>query len=394
MVTLATRSSLIGTVDIKLRHQIQKEEQYWGKILKRILATVKLLSKQGLTFRGSDENLENRYRGNYLSCLVYLAEFDDFLAEHLRRYGNQGKGSTSYLSHHICDEFILLMKDKLLDTFTAEIKTAKYFLIIIDSTPDISHCDQLTFVIRYVHKGQIVERFMGFLKIERHTAEYLQEIVLNNLKQLGLDIKNCRGQSYDNAANMTGKFNGLQAKIRTLSPTAVYILCTNHSLNLVLNFACETCFQAVDYFNLVQNIYTFFSSLTHRWQKFKKNCSSVPKRLNDTRWSARHDAVHALNKNYKFIQNILTNLAQDEHEKPLTRSEALSLSKKMETFKTMFLTIIWSKLLERVNATSKILERPTLNLISAVQLLESLVINESLLMSLEKNSMSCNVRPS
>lgn len=45
VVTLATRSSLIGTVDIKLRHQIQKEEQYWGKILKRILATVKLLSK-------------------------------------------------------------------------------------------------------------------------------------------------------------------------------------------------------------------------------------------------------------------------------------------------------------------------------------------------------------
>lgn len=124
---------------------------------------------------------------------------------------------------------------------------------------------------------------MGFLKIEKHTAEYLQEIVLNNLKQLGLDIENCRGQSYDNAVNMSGKYNGLQARIRTLSPTAVYVPSTNHSLNLVLNFACEVCSQAVDYFNLVQNIYTFFSSSTHRWQKLKENCSPVPKRLSDTR---------------------------------------------------------------------------------------------------------------
>lgn len=45
----------------------------------------------------------------------------------------------------------------------------------------------------------------------------------------------------------------------------------------------------------------------------------------------------------------------------------------MNIFETMFLTIIWSKLLERINATSKTLESPTLNLISGVQLLESIV---------------------
>jgi len=64
------------------------------------------------------------------------------------------------------------MKDKLLDTFTDEIKAAKYFSIIIDSTPNISHCDQLTFVLRYVHKEQIVEKFMRFLNIKKF-AEYL-----------------------------------------------------------------------------------------------------------------------------------------------------------------------------------------------------------------------------
>ena len=40
----------------------------------------------------------------------------------------------------------------------------------------------------------------------------------------------------------------------------------------------------------------------------------------------------------------------------------------------MFLTVIWSKLLERVNAVSTTLESPSLNLTSGVQLLETLVI--------------------
>ena len=97
------------------------------------------------------------------------------------------------------------MRDKLLSTFTAEIKSAKYFSLIVDSAPDISHCDQLSFILRHVHNGKIVEKFMGFIKIDNHTADYLQELVLNNLKQLSLDIENCGGRSYDNAANMFGK---------------------------------------------------------------------------------------------------------------------------------------------------------------------------------------------
>jgi len=59
-----------------------------------------------------------------------------------------------------------------------------------------------------------------------------------------------------------------------------------------------------------------------------------------TRYNAVHLLHHILNKNYKSIQNILMNFAQDENEKPIIRSKALSLSKKMKIFETMFLIII------------------------------------------------------
>ena len=95
----------------------------------------------------------------------------------------------------------------------------------------------------------------------------------------------------------------------------------------------------------------------------------MAKKRCNTRWSARHDSIHALNQNYKSILNLLLNFVHDKNEKPLTRTEALSLSKKLQRFETRFLTVIWSKLLERVNAVSKTLESPSLNLTSGVQLL-------------------------
>jgi len=40
--------------------------------------------------------------------------------------------------------------NRLRNSFADEAKTAKYFAIIVDSTPDVSHVDQLTIVLKYV----------------------------------------------------------------------------------------------------------------------------------------------------------------------------------------------------------------------------------------------------
>jgi hypothetical protein len=56
--------------------------------------------------------------------------------------------------------------------------------------------------LRFVDKkGDIKERFFGFLNIEKHDSEYLEQVVLELKKNISVDIAKCRGQSYDNAAN-------------------------------------------------------------------------------------------------------------------------------------------------------------------------------------------------
>lgn len=49
----------------------------------------------------------------------------------------------------------------------------------MDSTPDLSHVDQLTFIFSFVDPdGHVVERFLAFEPIESHTGQSLADCIL------------------------------------------------------------------------------------------------------------------------------------------------------------------------------------------------------------------------
>lgn len=191
------------------------------------------------------------------------------------------------------------MGEKTRNVIAAEIQNAKYFTVIVDLTPDLSHVDQLTFVFRFVSaEGKVVERFLGFEPIHSHTGISLAECVIKMVRDLGLDLSNCRGQSYDNASNMSGKYSGLQAHLKKENPLIHYTPCAGHSLNLVgVNSIDDCCEEVTSFFDLLQSLYTFCSASTHRWNRVFHNndihISLTLKSLCGTRWSCRADSTKA-----------------------------------------------------------------------------------------------------
>ncbi len=149
-----------------------------------------------------------------------------------------------------------------------------------------------------------------------------------------IDIADCRGQSYDNASNMSGKYNGMQAIIRQHCNLAVYVPCVAHSLNLVGQSSASSCQQAAGFFSFLQRLYSFFAASPHRWKVLTNQLSSkslpTVKRMSDTRWSARADATKALVKGYDEIYDALEEINNDEDEKPDAKDEAANLVSDME----------------------------------------------------------------
>ncbi|KAL3851950.1 hypothetical protein ACJMK2_015640 [Sinanodonta woodiana] len=92
-----------------------------------------------------------------------------------------------------------------------EVWFSGYFSLSVDSTPDLSHVDQVSVVLRYFIDGEPIELFLTVLELQSHTGEDMAKQVLQYLREVcNLNFSKCRGQSYDNAANMSGHYKGMQ----------------------------------------------------------------------------------------------------------------------------------------------------------------------------------------
>ncbi|CAH2105701.1 unnamed protein product [Euphydryas editha] len=93
----------------------------------------------------------------------------------------------SYLSPDIQNEFINVLSNHVKTKLFNEIKSAKYFGIMFDSTPDISHIDQnMSEVILYVkiqnRKVEDKEAFLGFFPLQGKKAADLNDEILDKLQ--------------------------------------------------------------------------------------------------------------------------------------------------------------------------------------------------------------------
>lgn len=375
LLLYSKRKNMKGCLDTKLMKQFSSEKMYWENILRRLISVIKFIASRGLAFRGENQNLGCTENGIYLGILELISEYDPFLKNHLQTYGNKGRGQTSYLSANICEELIEIMGKAVFKTIINEIKKAKYFSISVDSTPDVSRIDQLTFTVRYVTEEGPVERFLTFIPIEAHGSEYLANVVINFLNDNDICLTNCRGQSYDNAPNMSGEYTGLQTRIKEINKNAKYVPCTGHSMNLIGEQAAGCNLQVTSFFNLVQRLYTFFSASTHRWQKLVSSLSpnqKVLKSLSQTRWSARSDAINALYDGHSNILMSLDALSKDDSLLNEARLDALSLHDKLLKFDNIFFLIVWKSILTQVNLINLTVQKVEVDLSIVVSLLNSL----------------------
>ncbi|KAL2957615.1 hypothetical protein AAZX31_18G158900 [Glycine max] len=240
--------------------------------------------------------------------------------------------SAKLKSHEITNEHITnmnawidlemrLVKNKIIDKHDA-----KYYAIILDCTPDISHQESMSFVLRCVDISstpiQVNEYFLEFLKIDDTSGKGLFDAIIDELKIVGLDINDLRGQGYDNGSNMKGKHQGVQKRFLDINPRSFYIPCGCHSLNLVLCDMANSCPKATSFFGVLQCVYTLFSSSTKRWKILQNHIHNLThKSLSQTRWESRIESVKAIRFQIIQIRDALFELAE-ANDDPKIKSEA------------------------------------------------------------------------
>ncbi|KAL4089763.1 hypothetical protein QTP88_024734 [Uroleucon formosanum] len=281
------------TIDYALQNSIKNEKEKWFCILKVIVDGILFCAKNNLALRGSSDKIGEANCGIFLSLMEVISHYNPILLAHVKHITDSNKPTISYFSHKIQNEIICIMGQQVRQTIFEQIKKSKYFSILFDCTPDKSHQEQMSQIIRYVYisNGDMIkESFIDFICTNEKSGSGISNEILNTIRNNGLDIMDCRGQFYDNGANMAGSINSVQSHILRVNELATFLPCSAHSLNLVGVHAAEVSPMMITFFGLIQNIYLFFSGSTSRWELLMQTMKITLKSHCDTRWSTKKQA--------------------------------------------------------------------------------------------------------
>ncbi|KAL4083617.1 hypothetical protein QTP88_028933 [Uroleucon formosanum] len=315
--------------------------------MKMLVDIVLFLSCQGIGFRGHDETKDSLNQENFKELCKLLEKSNE-------EFGKKCNLKTNYTSHIIQDELINICADVVKD-----IEDVEVFGIMCDEARCYKQ-EQMALCVRYVKNLDVVERFLGFIDCSKNQdAESLYQYILWYLKKCKLSSKpQIVAQSYDGANVMSGKFNGLQNKIKSKYPYAIYTHCMAHKMNLIVLDICKYVKETRHVFNTLESLYIHFSHPSKNQKLIEiqtklgiKYTSMI--RLSDTRWNCRYRNIESVKASYKAIIQVLEEEIENEDdrgvneaiEKTATSGESKNIIQGMiMTFKNFRTTEYFSKL--------------------------------------------------
>lgn len=165
------------------------------------------------------------------------------------------------------------------------------------------------------------------------------------LKKLAIDIGDCRGQGYDNGANMSGKVKGVQAQLIKTNNLATFSPCASHTLKLAGVHAAGSSDEVSNFFGFINCLYKFVSASPERWAIYKESTGCSLHSLSDTPWGARIDAIKPLAKHLPNVIEALTSILSTCSLSNDAGAEAVGLRKYFMSFDAIVLLTIWLKVM-------------------------------------------------
>uniref|UniRef100_A0A3B4UR12 TTF-type domain-containing protein n=1 Tax=Seriola dumerili TaxID=41447 RepID=A0A3B4UR12_SERDU len=341
----------------------QKQMAEARTALMSILSSVQYLACQGLAIQGHVDT-ESNLRQLLNLRAQDIPELQSWLA------CNESK----WLSHDILNEMTELFAHDVLRTLIEEIKRAEFFSIIMDETADIAVKEQVSVCFRVVTEClEIEELFIGFYQTASTTGDALFDLFKDVLLRLSLPIKNCRGQCYDGASNMSGIRNGLQARVKEQEPRALYVHCMAHVMNLVVQDVAHNIAECRNFMSLIRELITLIQNSPKRlawFQDFQSADGPSLRPLRPTRWTVKAASLQSIASNYSALVEFLDNLSSED--KSDAGGKANGLLQHLQKFSTFFSLELMLMFFLRAETANRALQHSQLHSQKALQLIELL----------------------
>eukprot|EP00794_Sanderia_malayensis_P016611 gene16611-18300_t len=215
--------------------------------------------------------------------------------------------------------------------------------------------------------------------VGKYTSPPIQNEIISSISTYGLDSNLIRGQAMDGCSTMSGIRGGLQTLVREISPTALYVHCMAHRLNLVLVKAATNSVRVKSFFGVLESLCSFFVASPkqmvqlHKAQDNAGKNHETPKALSDTRWAARANAVQHTRDNFGIYVEALEELIENNQLDAHGLADARGLLDKVGKFEFFVMLLFWFDVLVFTKAATDKVHGPLLNIGLSCHLIQACI---------------------
>jgi len=358
----------------------RKEVAFNREIVSQLVEVTKFLGQHSLAFRGHRENWSSIIKGNFKDLLLLLSNHSPAISVHIANIKTHSRKTLSFISWDRQNLLINAVSQEIVSFIKSELNNARFFSISIDLTFDISRREQVSFIVRYVEdSGKINERLLAMKDSAETTGQALFSLFSKVMDSHNIDWKSYLiGQSYDGAASMQGKYNGLQTKVKELCPQATFVWCHAHRLDLIVVSSVGSCLAAMNLFGNLEKVFVFIScskkrnSLYREKQKilYPKARIRAIKKVETTRWMSQSYALATVLKTLDAILDTLDEIKNVEGQVDFkTGAECNGLIEYLQSFNFLLTANIFSKIFDYIEPMSRALQAHNIDIIMAMDML-------------------------
>ncbi|KAL5833527.1 hypothetical protein ACOSQ3_017201 [Xanthoceras sorbifolium] len=288
--------------------------------LKTSLETVKWLAMQGCVFRGHDESINSTNRGNFIEMIKLQARVNQEIAGIVLENAPQ---NAKYTSPRIQKKLLNILANKVRGKIREEVGDTK-ICILVDEAVDESNKEQMAIIFENI--------FFQVMSVNDTNSSTLKREICNVLARYNLSVENLRNQGYDGASNMRGEWNGLQVLFLKDCPSAYYIHCFAHRLQLALIAVARKVHDIWLFCSKLNSIVNFVNASFKRHSKLKSIRKDEVKdliTLGELETATRANQICTLQRPGATLSTLLENLINKGLNSNI-RGEAKALQSKSQ----------------------------------------------------------------
>ena len=257
------------------RHQDTNEHRQSIKTLElrsQMQAAAKNVESKNVELQSDKiENYMKQLRLVYCLCKndIAASNFNDLMQVQVLN----GVTCDYYKKPEIVTEFEQCIESVIEKDILGRIRASPFLGIMLDETCDISVQKKLAIYVKFIENGTTTVAFLGNNQITDCTAAGIESSLVDFLVSKGICTENFEkvfGLGTDGAAVMTGRLNGLGAKLKRRNPELVQVHCVAHRLNLAASQAGKNIEYCQTYHSRIHSLYDFYTNSQPRYDRLRE----------------------------------------------------------------------------------------------------------------------------